>query len=206
LAPGALRSAAELFRSLGHPLRLQILCDLEGGVLSASELAPGLEADLGVVSYHLRALHDAGFAELVETRAVRGSLQRRYELNDDGYCALAVLHAALAGGPGDPDAFEPTGAVAERLPIVLMSPTAGALMPGTGTATATEQRLRAAQRAGMVTRVEAERERVQAREQREAAAALRAEGGQARRRSQQGRLARAGSRGASADRRPPAGS
>jgi DNA-binding transcriptional ArsR family regulator len=66
-------------KALAHPLRLRILAALENErIASPSELSEELDASLGVVSYHVRNLADAGFLELVGTRPRRGATQHYY--------------------------------------------------------------------------------------------------------------------------------
>ena len=70
-----LESAAVLFRSLGHPLRLRIVVALDENAVSPSDLGQRFDVALGLVAYHVRALRDDGLVERVDTRAARGSLQ-----------------------------------------------------------------------------------------------------------------------------------
>ena len=65
-------------RALGHPLRVRILAILEERTASAVELARILDADIGVVAYHVRKLNQLGLIELVKETRVRGAIQRHY--------------------------------------------------------------------------------------------------------------------------------
>ena len=65
-------------RALGHPLRVRILAILEERTASAVELARMLTADIGVVAYHVRKLHQLGLIELERESRVRGAIQRHY--------------------------------------------------------------------------------------------------------------------------------
>jgi DNA-binding transcriptional ArsR family regulator len=65
-------------RALGHPLRVRILAILEERTASAVELARILDADIGVVAYHVRKLNQLGLIELVRETRVRGAIQRHY--------------------------------------------------------------------------------------------------------------------------------
>ena len=65
-------------RALGHPLRVRILAILEERTASAVELARMLSADIGVVAYHVRKLHQLGLIELERETRVRGAIQRHY--------------------------------------------------------------------------------------------------------------------------------
>jgi DNA-binding transcriptional ArsR family regulator len=65
-------------RALGHPLRVRILAILEERTASAVELSRLLHADIGVVAYHVRKLHQLGLIELERETRVRGAIQRHY--------------------------------------------------------------------------------------------------------------------------------
>jgi DNA-binding transcriptional ArsR family regulator len=65
-------------RALGHPLRVRILAILEERTASAVELSRMLHADIGVVAYHVRKLHQLGLLELERETRVRGAIQRHY--------------------------------------------------------------------------------------------------------------------------------
>src|SRR3954469_4187972 len=76
-SPGE-RSEARIAKALAHPLRARILQRLGERVASPAELAVELDASLGVVSYHVRMLHDYAGVELVRTEPRRGALQHFY--------------------------------------------------------------------------------------------------------------------------------
>jgi DNA-binding transcriptional ArsR family regulator len=65
-------------KALAHPLRTRILIALEGGTASPSELADGLDASIGVVSYHVRRLAALGFVKLVKKVPRRGAIEHYY--------------------------------------------------------------------------------------------------------------------------------
>ena len=65
-------------RALGHPLRVRVLAILEERTASAVELSRILDADIGVVAYHVRKLHQLGLIELERESRVRGAIQRHY--------------------------------------------------------------------------------------------------------------------------------
>ena len=65
-------------RALSHPLRVRILAILEERTASAVELSRMLRADIGVVAYHVRKLHQLGLIELERETRVRGAIQRHY--------------------------------------------------------------------------------------------------------------------------------
>lgn len=65
-------------KAMSHPLRVRILAMLEERTASPKELSNQLDATLGTVSYHVRALHDLGFIELVRKTPVRGAIEHHY--------------------------------------------------------------------------------------------------------------------------------
>jgi DNA-binding transcriptional ArsR family regulator len=87
-------------RALAHPIRARILTELEKGAASPSQLAEVVEQSIGVVSYHMRVLSEAGLAELVGTVPKRGALQHFYALRDSD-----TLGATLLLGASDAEAL-----------------------------------------------------------------------------------------------------
>ena len=89
-------------RAMAHPMRARILAALDGRELSPVELARELGASLGVVSYHVRVLADAGLVELARTTARRGAIQHHYRLVDaaavSGSVALSAERADRLAG------------------------------------------------------------------------------------------------------------
>ena len=89
-------------RALAHPVRTRILAALDGRELSPVELARELGISLGVVSYHVRVLADAGLVELARTSARRGAIQHHYRLVDaaavSGSVALSADRADRLAG------------------------------------------------------------------------------------------------------------
>ena len=94
---GELKSSADhaaYLKALSHPLRLQILREMNRGVTSPKDIADKLGESLGVVSYHVRTLEELGCIELADTKYRRGAVQhfyrplRRAELSDDDWAAL----------------------------------------------------------------------------------------------------------------------
>lgn len=64
-----------------HPLRLACLRHIaENGKSSPSNIHQDIGDKLGNVSYHVRALVDAGLIELVETKPRRGAVEHFYSL------------------------------------------------------------------------------------------------------------------------------
>jgi DNA-binding transcriptional ArsR family regulator len=88
-----LGSLVDIFRLLGHSIRLQILVALGSDTLSPSELQQRLEIGLGTLAYHVGVLRDEGLLMLVETRASRGALESFYRLTDRGEFARSVIAA-----------------------------------------------------------------------------------------------------------------
>lgn len=81
--------AAALFRALADPTRLSIIDRLRDGERCVCDLMDDLEAGQSRLSFHLKALKDAGL--------LRDRRQGRwvyYALNQD---TLAEAHAAIAG-------------------------------------------------------------------------------------------------------------
>jgi DNA-binding transcriptional ArsR family regulator len=73
--------SADLARALGHPIRLGFLKALrDSGSLSPTEFSGDSGHPLGNVSYHARALADAGVIEIDEMVPRRGAMEHRYIL------------------------------------------------------------------------------------------------------------------------------
>jgi DNA-binding transcriptional ArsR family regulator len=68
----------KLAKALAHPLRLKILGTLSAREISPSEFAKEVGKDVSNVSYHFRVLAKLGFAEVTQTRSVRGSTEHTY--------------------------------------------------------------------------------------------------------------------------------
>ena len=71
-------SDPQLVKALTHPLRAQILRQLEERTASPSALAEELGAPLGNVAYHVRQLAGLGLIELVRTTPRRGAIEHEY--------------------------------------------------------------------------------------------------------------------------------
>ena len=67
-----------LVKALAHPLRVQILAQLQDRTASPSDLAVELGAPLGNVSYHVRILAKHGLIKLVKKRPRRGAIEHMY--------------------------------------------------------------------------------------------------------------------------------
>jgi DNA-binding transcriptional ArsR family regulator len=85
--------AAEVAKSLSHPLRIAIVrCAQDRRKLSPSEYARQTDEPLGNVSYHVSALRAAGVLEVVDTAQRRGALEHYYSLTGPkAGIALAVM-------------------------------------------------------------------------------------------------------------------
>lgn len=69
-------------KAVAHPIRREILRRLEGdtnGGLSPKQIAKDLNEPLGDVSYHFRALAEAGILKLQGTKPRRGALEHFYK-------------------------------------------------------------------------------------------------------------------------------
>jgi DNA-binding transcriptional ArsR family regulator len=75
-------SDPRLVKALAHPLRIRILAILEEEAASPSELAEQLDAPLGNVAYHVRALANLGLIKLVRTTPVRGAVEHHYKAQE----------------------------------------------------------------------------------------------------------------------------
>jgi DNA-binding transcriptional ArsR family regulator len=91
-------------KALGHPMRVRILALLQERTASPRELAQWLDATLGTVSYHVRALYDLGLLELVRTTQVRGAIAHHYRarerplVSDEAWAAAPPIVKQAAVG------------------------------------------------------------------------------------------------------------
>jgi DNA-binding transcriptional ArsR family regulator len=65
-------------KALSHPMRGRILAILNERTASPNEIAEMIDERLPNVSYHVRALHDLGCIELVDTAQRRGAIEHYY--------------------------------------------------------------------------------------------------------------------------------
>jgi DNA-binding transcriptional ArsR family regulator len=65
-------------KALSHPLRVRILAILEERTASPVQVARLLDANLGVVSYHVRTLERLGLIKLVKETPSRGAVEHHY--------------------------------------------------------------------------------------------------------------------------------
>jgi DNA-binding transcriptional ArsR family regulator len=68
----------DMARALAHPMRIQILAELNKRAMSPSQFAKKFDLKTPNVSYHFRALQRLDCIEEVETRPVRGSVEHFY--------------------------------------------------------------------------------------------------------------------------------
>lgn len=93
---------ADALKGLAHPLRLQLLSELNArGSATASQLATALGESSGSTSYHLRQLHRHGF---VEEDPDRGSGRERVWIPRRGGWKVPVVD--LAEDPANASAVE----------------------------------------------------------------------------------------------------
>jgi Helix-turn-helix domain len=68
-----------LARAMTHPMRVQILAELNQRVMSPKQFSTEYEQKLPTVSYHFRVLHESECLELVGQRPVRGAVEHFYK-------------------------------------------------------------------------------------------------------------------------------
>jgi DNA-binding transcriptional ArsR family regulator len=91
-------AAAEVTKALSHPLRLEYLRALAGQQeLSPSQFAREAGEPLGNVSYHVKALFEAGVLEVSSTIPRRGAMEHRYRLAGERAGAALAVMELLAG-------------------------------------------------------------------------------------------------------------
>lgn len=81
---------AELFKALGHPLRVRLLEQLVAGERSVGALAEAVDAELAAVSQQLAVLRRAG---IVNSRREASTVQ--YSLRDDDLVDLLAVARRL---------------------------------------------------------------------------------------------------------------
>lgn len=93
-----------LVKALAHPLRVQILNILDERTASPSEIATELNASLGVVSYHVRKLHQLKLIKLVKKVPRRGAVEHYYraearrKISDEAWAEIPdIVKRAMAG-------------------------------------------------------------------------------------------------------------
>jgi DNA-binding transcriptional ArsR family regulator len=105
------REAAEIAKTLTHPLRLALLRSLrEGRKVSAVEFSRESGELLGNVSHHMKALHRAGVIQIKETSGKGGGLVHRYSLGGSRAAPVMAMLEVLDGleAVAGPEARPPT--------------------------------------------------------------------------------------------------
>ena len=88
---------AEVMKVIGHPLRMRAFTEAVKGPVSAKELSQRLNEPLPKMSYHVRALADAGLIKSVRRTRRRGAIETHYR----AIATLDVSHRVLANAPPD---------------------------------------------------------------------------------------------------------
>jgi DNA-binding transcriptional ArsR family regulator len=83
-------------KAMSHPLRVRIFAMLQERAMSPVQLAGLLGASLGVVSYHVRTLHQLGLVELVGETRVRGAVEHHYQAREAAVISDEAWRAAPA--------------------------------------------------------------------------------------------------------------
>jgi len=92
---------ARVGKAFGHPIRVRILSVAMAGTrISPLELAERLGQPLGNVSYHVRALAQAGFIEMEGTAFRRGAVQHFYVATSSGRAAWKAITSLSPPGKG----------------------------------------------------------------------------------------------------------
>jgi len=121
-------SRPEQLKAIGHRVRTRILSELEGGPRSAKELAGALAMTHGRIDHHLGILEREGFVRVVEERAVRGVVERRFAPTFDRMrielpgsvdrLQFLFAQAAREAAPADEQPFDDHARIyAVRMPV-----------------------------------------------------------------------------------------
>lgn len=73
-----------MFKALSHSLRVEILRQLEEGPSSPNRISERLGEEVSNVSHHMKVLLECECVELIDTRPVRGTVERVYKLKPQG--------------------------------------------------------------------------------------------------------------------------
>jgi DNA-binding transcriptional ArsR family regulator len=90
-----------LVKAISHPLRIEILVELDRAPMSPSEYATRYGDELSTVSYHFRELEKAGCLTIVEEAPRRGAMEHYYEVTKRALFtdeAFAQMPAPVRGG------------------------------------------------------------------------------------------------------------
>jgi DNA-binding transcriptional ArsR family regulator len=77
--------------ALSHPLRLELLLQLEHEARSSIELGRVLDLPPNNIAYHMARLRDLGLIELVSSTPRRGATERHYRARVSGW--RGVVHS-----------------------------------------------------------------------------------------------------------------
>jgi DNA-binding transcriptional ArsR family regulator len=72
-------------KALGHPLRIEILAEVNKAPMSPREFQRQRSKGLSGVAYHFRELEKLGCIELIDTRQVRGSTEHFYQASEQAW-------------------------------------------------------------------------------------------------------------------------
>ena len=135
--PIELLSDPEQIRAALAPMRRQLLERLRQPA-SATELAAELGTSRQRISYHLRALEEAGLLELVEERRRRGCVERILGVRADRVIVDPTVMGRGAPAEGEPDPFSSDHLVGVAAGVVgALAEMRSAGRPGTRPATFT---------------------------------------------------------------------
>lgn len=95
--PAALEAAARLFRALGTPARLRLLCLLGDGPATVSRLVERSGLSQPLVSQHLRTLRETGLVVL--TRSGREAIHALADTHVSHIVGDALAHAGEVQQP-----------------------------------------------------------------------------------------------------------
>jgi len=104
MAPTVRVDDPKYVKAMSHPLRVRFFAMLQERAMSPVQLAGLLRASLGVVSYHVRTLHQLGLVELVEETRVRGAVEHHYRarrapvISDEAWGQAAPMAKQAAVG------------------------------------------------------------------------------------------------------------
>jgi DNA-binding transcriptional ArsR family regulator len=90
-----------LVKAISHPLRVEILVELDRAPMSPSEYAARYGDELSTVSYHFRELEKAGCLTIVGETPRRGAIEHYYEVTKRALFtdeAFAQMPAPVRGG------------------------------------------------------------------------------------------------------------
>jgi DNA-binding transcriptional ArsR family regulator len=90
-----------LVKAISHPLRVEILVEIDRAPMSPSEYAARSGDELSTVAYHFRELEKAGCLTIVDETPRRGAIEHYYEVTKRALFsdeAFAQMPAPIRGG------------------------------------------------------------------------------------------------------------